>query len=67
MADARIPTAPRTELYDASVHKPPKAVKLLVYSKYGITTVGRFVDGFHLAWGYLPQVPRSVKHRRIYG
>lgn len=58
-----IPTAPVTELYDAELYPPPLAKKLIVYSKYGVTTAGVFQPGFHVAWGYCPKVPASVKER----
>ena len=59
-----IPTAPATELFDADLFPPPKADKLVVYSKYGITTISTFQPGFHLAWGYMPKVPESVKQKQ---
>lgn len=59
----KIPTAPVTELYDAALFPPPKARKLVVASKYGVTTVGTFQPGFHVAWGYMPKLPATVKER----
>lgn len=64
MSEHNIPTAETVVLYDASLFPPPaNALKLLVHSVYGVTSVGQFDPNFHVAWGYMPKVPDSVKAR----
>ncbi|MRN38583.1 hypothetical protein CRG49_002125 [Neisseria sp. N95_16] len=68
MKEQRIYTSPLVELFDAVEHSPPKeATKLLVLSKYGILGLGSFDSNFHVAWGYLPKIPKSVKERMSEG
>lgn len=58
------PTAESSVLYDADKVKPPAtAKKLLLLTQYGILTIGRFDRDSHVAWGYLPKIPASVKSR----
>lgn len=58
------PTAESSVLYDADKVKPPKAAKkLLLLTRYGILTIGRFDCDSHIAWGYLPKIPASVKSK----
>lgn len=58
------PTAESVTLLDAELHNPPTgAKKLLLLTKYGILTIGVFDPDSHVAWGYLPKIPQSVKDR----
>ena len=54
-------TASTVTLFDAEIHPPPKGAVLLTLSKYNVLTKGTFQPGFHVAWGYLPKTPTSVK------
>ena len=56
-------TASTVTLFDAEIHPPPKGAVLLILSKYNVLTKGTFQQGFHVAWGYLPKTPASVKRR----
>lgn len=58
------PTAESSTLYDAEEVMPPAAAKkLLLLTRYGILTIGTFDRDSHVAWGYLPKIPASVKSR----
>ena len=57
------PSALNVQLFDAEITKPPKHNKLILY-RDGITTIGKFVNGFHEAWAYLPKAPESLKERK---
>lgn len=56
------PTAPVTELFDPLEHKPPKGVVLLVITEGNVLIKSQWFDGAR-AWGFLPQIPMSVKLR----
>lgn len=57
-----IPTARSVSFIDAEVQPPPSgAQKLILLSQYGVTTIGTFQAGFHVAWAPLPKIPASVK------
>lgn len=57
-----IPTARSVSFIDAEVQSPPSgAQKLILLSQYGVTTIGTFQAGFHVAWAPLPKIPASVK------
>ena len=60
-------TASTVTLFDAEIHPPPKGAVLLTLSKYNVLTKGTFQPGFHVAWGYLPKTPTSVKQRMADG
>lgn len=55
-------TARVTELFDPLIYPPPKAQTLLVINEGGVLIKSPWYDGA-LAWGYLPQIPESVKLR----
>lgn len=57
------PSAASVQLFDAEIIKPPKHNKLILY-RDGITTVGKFIHGWHEAWAYLPKAPESLKERK---
>ena len=65
--DEKYLTAPTVTLFDAEIHPPPKGAVLLILSKYNVLTKGTFQPGFHVAWGYLPKTPASVKQRMSMG
>ena len=68
MNEQRIFTSTMVELFDAAEKMPPKeATKLLVLSRYGVLGLGSFDPNFHVAWGYLPKIPKSVKERMSAG
>lgn len=56
------PTAPVTELFDPLITKPPKGETLLVITEGNVLIKSQWYDGAR-AWGYLPQIPQSVKNR----
>lgn len=57
-----IQTTPVTELFDPEIHPPPKGTMLLVVNQGGVLIKSTwFKDA--MAWGYLPQIPQSVKNR----
>lgn len=56
------PTAPVTELFDPLINPPPAGVTLLVINDGGVLIKSPWYDGA-MAWGYLPQIPMSVKLR----
>lgn len=59
-----IPTAWLVQFVDAQVQPPPSgAQKLILLSRYGVTTIGTFQAGFHVAWAPLPKIPESVKQQ----
>lgn len=59
-----IPTALAAVFKDVRYHKPPqRAAKLILLSKYGVTTIGTYQPGFHIAWAELPKVPATLKGR----
>jgi hypothetical protein len=57
-----IPTARSVSFIDADLQPPPSgAQKLILLSRYGVTTIGTFQEDFHVAWAPLPKIPASVK------
>lgn len=57
-----IPTAASVSFTDANLTPPPsRAQKLVLLSKYGVTTIGTYQAGFHVAWAPLPKKPTSLK------
>ena len=58
----KITTAQVTELFDPLTHTPPEGTMLLVVNPGGVLHKSTWYDGA-IAWGYLPQIPMSVKLR----
>lgn len=58
----KIHTAPVAELFDPLTNPPPGGVTLLVINPGGVLIKSTWFDGA-MAWGYLPQIPMSVKLR----
>lgn len=59
---AKPPTAPVTELFDPLIRPAPKGETLLVITEGNVLIKSQWYDGAR-AWGYLPQIPQSVKIR----
>ena len=57
------PSAVSVLLFAAAINKTTKHNKIILY-RDGITTIGKFVNGFHEAWAYLPKAPESLKERK---
>ena len=55
-------TAPVAELFDPEIHPPPRGTTLLVINQGGVLIKSTWFNGA-MAWGYLPQIPQSVKNR----
>lgn len=53
------------EFLDCAEYPPPRATKLILYSRYGIATIGTYQPGFHIGWLPLPTVPDSLRPPRI--
>lgn len=58
-----VPTAKTIELIDVRDQSPPRADKLILLSMYGVTSIGTYQPGFHVAWAPMPKAPESVKRR----
>jgi len=57
-----IKTAPVTVLFDPLIYPPPAGTLLLVINEGGVLIKSHWYSGA-LAWGYLPQIPETVKQR----
>jgi hypothetical protein len=62
MSDPKHPTNHSWELFDPTLHTPPKGVNLLLINEGGVLITGTWYAGA-LAWGYKPTIPASVKAR----
>lgn len=47
------------EFFEASEIPPPANTELILLSNLGVTSIGKFIEGFHVAW--LP-MPKRRKH-----
>ena len=57
-----IKTAPVTVLFDPLIYPPPVGMMLLVINEGGVLIKSQWYAGA-MAWGYLPQIPETVKKR----
>ncbi|VTU31838.1 hypothetical protein H4CHR_02889 [Variovorax sp. PBS-H4] len=63
MADRNVLTAPVSVCFDPEIHPAPRGVTLWVVGPGGTGYKGHWYEGA-IAWGYLPQIPESVKARQ---
>lgn len=55
-----VPTTSDLVFKDPDIDPPPRHDKLLLLSKYGVASIGKYDKTFHVGWVELPKIPDAI-------